>query len=211
MNGNRRPSEYNSMSNSGQLTIYKRCIALQWTLHNIHCQATRRRWYKVARFWSRQTLPTEGDSQQLNPRQEKSTVELGEQKLNNNEQIASKTLLTNFKIPIIWEIRDTMLCTKWASKLSLLSNRTPRISKFEQDLIETPDKSSYRVEGQQFYTYSQLRLWFCWSSAAWTNDCTTREFQQNHYSVRQRQQVSRLTNKSQDGGVICVDKLSVFQ
>ena len=66
--------------------------------------------------------------------------------------VLSKTLLTNLDIPILWKTRDTMLHTL-ASKVSLLSHRTPRISRFGQGPIGTSDKtnSSCAEMGKKYF------------------------------------------------------------
>ena len=50
------------------------------------------------------------------------------------------TEVSNLKIPILRETRETIPRT-WSSKMSLLSNFTPRMSRLGLARIETPDKT----------------------------------------------------------------------
>ena len=47
---------------------------------------------------------------------------------------------TNLKIPILWETQETIQCTR-SSKVSMLSNVTPSMSRLGVTSIETPDKT----------------------------------------------------------------------
>ena len=104
----------------------------RWTLYNIHSAATWRRWHNDKKLWSdlahrihlalkklRMTFSSRPTHRRtvLNDYENKCIV------ATKRHRGVTKTNLTNLKIPILWETRETKPST-WPSKVSFQSNFT---------------------------------------------------------------------------------------
>ena len=139
-------------------SLNKQWLEFELTLYNIISPATRR-WWHNNKHWSGQSLVTEHSGHSRSWRWHSAAdPHTGEQysriertngkKQRSNTEVSTNIRFTNLKISILWEIRETIPRT-WSSKVSFLSNFTPRMSRLGQARIEAPDKTKSPWEGSQ--------------------------------------------------------------
>ena len=178
-------SRSSGMSNSDRLrwNLTEKWFEFVLTWYNIRSAATWRRWRNDKKVRSGQSLATEYTKaweaeygiQQQTPTPENNTQGLGEQMQSNKEsntEVSTKSRFTNLKIPIIWETRET-IPRRRSSKVSLLSNFTPRMSRLALPQMETADKTKSPWGGltvlDLLTTKAFVLFGFC------TSDCITPE------------------------------------